>query len=58
MSAGRDLAMMRPVREVTCHQCGETFEARDSRAKYCGQRCRQKSHYHKSRDPEGDIVAK
>jgi hypothetical protein len=58
MNVGRALSMMRPVREVTCHQCEETFTARDTRAKFCSQSCRQKAHYHKSRNPEGDIVAK
>ena len=58
MNAGRELSLMRAVRDVTCHYCEETFKARDTRAKFCSQSCRQKDHYHKSRDPEGKVVAK
>jgi hypothetical protein len=39
--AAQALSLSRPVKELTCKQCGETFEARDARAKFCGNRCRQ-----------------
>lgn len=40
MRGGRELAMMRPLRDVECKRCGSTFEARDSRATYCSDSCR------------------
>lgn len=32
-----------PVRELQCAQCGETFTAKRSDAKYCGPACRQRA---------------
>ena len=57
MSAFREYSLLRPLRDVTCHQCGEEFTARDSRAKYCSNTCRQKAHYWKSRNPKTKVVA-
>ena len=39
--AAQALSLSRPVKQLTCKQCGETFEARDARAKFCGNNCRQ-----------------
>ena len=40
MSAGRELAMMRPIRELSCSHCSKPFTARDTRAKFCSASCR------------------
>ena len=36
------LSLMRPQRDVTCVVCGEEFKARDSRAKFCSNKCQQR----------------
>ena len=58
MNAGRALALLRPLRDVTCHQCGEDFQARDTRAIFCSKSCRQKDHYRRSRNPEAKVISK
>ena len=41
LSPGAALAALRPTRQVTCQECGTVFLAKDSRAKFCSNRCRQ-----------------
>lgn len=42
---GAALAAMRPDRQVTCAHCGAAFTAKDSRAKFCGNACKQADAY-------------
>ena len=44
-SPGAALAAMRQDRQVVCAQCGQTFTAKDSRARFCSNRCRQADAY-------------
>lgn len=39
------LSKMRPLRDVECKECGETFKARDSRAMFCSNKCKQRDKY-------------
>lgn len=48
--AGRALQARRPLRAVTCAECGKTFTARDKRARFCSNRCRQAAKYRKVRN--------
>ena len=45
------LSLKRPLREVTCAECGDPFKARDGRAKFCSNKCRQRDKYRKSKAP-------
>jgi len=36
-----------------CEQCGRTFEARSSRARYCGAPCRMRANYDRTRGVTG-----
>lgn len=40
-----EIASARPLREVICSQCGKAFTAKDPRAKFCSNRCRQADAY-------------
>lgn len=53
-SPGAMLAAMRPDRQVTCQVCGKSFKAKDGRAKFCSNRCKQADKYrrHKPVDQE------
>ena len=42
---GAALAAMRPTRAYRCQVCGKTFTAKDRRAKYCSNRCKQRNKY-------------
>ena len=44
-SPGAQLQAMRPSRSVTCAHCGAVFTAKDPRAKFCSNRCRQAAKY-------------
>lgn len=44
-SPGAQLQAMRPSRAVTCAHCGAVFTAKDTRAKWCSNRCRQAEKY-------------
>jgi predicted nucleic acid-binding Zn ribbon protein len=39
------LAAMRPDRQVTCQVCGKSFTAKDGRAKFCSNACKQRDKY-------------
>ena len=39
------LQAMRHSRAVTCDHCGAVFTAKDPRATYCSNRCRQAAKY-------------
>ena len=45
ISPGAALAAMRPLRVIACAVCGELFRARDSKAKFCSNRCKQADKY-------------
>lgn len=49
MTPGAELSRMRPLHTITCAVCGTTRQVRDSRAKYCGNACRQRAKYARSR---------
>jgi endogenous inhibitor of DNA gyrase (YacG/DUF329 family) len=42
---GRDLSLMRKPRLVRCAQCGKSFSAVDSRAKFCSNACKMADRY-------------
>ena len=42
---GAALAAMRPTRCFVCAWCGKPFTAKDSRARFCSNRCRQADKY-------------
>ena len=44
-SPGAALAAMRPTRAYRCLVCGASFTAKDRRAKYCSERCKQAAKY-------------
>ena len=46
---GAALAAMRPDRQVTCQVCGTVFTAKDRRAKYCSERCKQAAKYRRAK---------
>lgn len=46
-SPGATLAALRKDRLVVCAHCGATFTAKDGRARFCSNRCRQANKYKK-----------
>jgi len=44
-SPGAALAALRQDRPVVCAHCGKAFTAKDPRAKFCSNRCRQADAY-------------
>jgi predicted nucleic acid-binding Zn ribbon protein len=46
---GAALAAMRPTRAYRCLVCGATFTAKDRRAKYCSERCKQAAKYRRAK---------
>lgn len=49
LSPGAAIAAMRPDRQVVCQECGKVFTAKDSRAKFCSNRCRQADKYRREK---------
>lgn len=47
ISPGAALQALRRVRCLSCAQCGASFTAKDPRATYCSNRCRQAAKYQK-----------
>ena len=45
-----EISSARPLRPVICSQCGASFTAKDPRATYCSNRCRQAAKYQKVKD--------
>ena len=43
------LSLKRPQRDVECSECREMFKARDSRAKFCSNKCKQRDKYRRSK---------
>jgi hypothetical protein len=52
-SPGAALAALRKDRVVTCAHCGATFKAKDSRARFCSNHCRQADKYARSKAAKG-----
>ena len=48
-SPGAVLAAMRRDRIVICAQCGRSFTAKDSRAKFCSNACKQADAYRRGK---------
>ena len=46
---GAILSAMRKDRAVTCAHCGAVFTAKDTRATYCSNRCRQAAKYQRKK---------
>ena len=46
---GAQLQAMRPSRSVSCAHCGAVFTAKDPRATYCSNRCRQAAKYQRKK---------
>jgi len=55
-SPGAILSAMRPNRQVTCQECGKLFTAKDGRAKFCSNRCRQADKYRRSKGEKGQAA--
>lgn len=49
ITPGAQLQAMRPSRAVICAHCGAVFTAKDTRAKFCSNRCRQANKYLKAK---------
>ena len=45
----RDLSLMRKPRLVRCAQCGKSFTAVDSRAKFCSNACKMAERYQRNK---------
>jgi predicted nucleic acid-binding Zn ribbon protein len=54
-SPAAQLRAMRPVKSYTCAHCGAGFQASDTRAKYCSNRCQQAAKY--ARQKSNDYLA-
>jgi len=39
--AAQALSLSRKKQTLECQECGKTFTARDTRARFCSDRCRQ-----------------
>jgi tRNA(Ile2) C34 agmatinyltransferase TiaS len=57
-SPGAILAAMRPDRQVTCQVCGKIFTAKDGRAKFCCNACKQRDKYKRVKSAMKDLEAK
>lgn len=44
-----EVSLARKLKEMTCQMCGEVFTARDTRAKFCSNRCRQADKYQRQK---------
>lgn len=49
MNPGEALQAMRKTRVVACANCGATFTAKDPRARFCSNRCRQADKYRRGK---------
>lgn len=47
MSPGYALQALRPLLAKVCAHCGAGFKAKDTRARFCSNRCRQAAKYEK-----------
>lgn len=56
ISPGAALAALRQTRSFVCAWCGQTFTAKDSRARFCSNRCRQADKY--ARAKAANVMAK
>lgn len=45
MNAGRELALMRKPKKLSCAVCDTAFEAVGAKARYCSNKCRQAAAY-------------
>lgn len=45
LNPAQQLAAMRKAREVTCSVCESKFQAVDSKARYCSNKCKQAAKY-------------
>lgn len=53
-SPGAALAAMRRDRVVICAHCGRSFTAKDLRAKFCSNRCKQADKYQRSKQQKAE----
>ena len=53
---GAALAAMRPWRNVRCAVCGKVYQAQDTRATYCSNRCRQAAKYARLKAKRPDLA--
>jgi predicted nucleic acid-binding Zn ribbon protein len=53
---GAALAAMRPWRNVRCAVCGKVYQAQDTRACYCSNRCRQAAKYARQKAKRPDLA--
>ena len=44
-----EVSLARKLKEMTCQMCGDVFTARDTRAKFCSNRCRQADKYQRQK---------
>lgn len=53
---GAALAALRKPRTVTCAWCGAIFQAIDSKARFCSNRCRQADKYRRQKKPDPEQI--
>ena len=56
-SPGATLAALRKDRLVVCAHCGATFTAKDSRARFCSNRCRQADKYQRMKAAKESVTS-
>ena len=55
-SPGATLAALRQTRRFVCAWCGLAFTAKDPRAKFCSNACRQADKYHRSKAAKESVT--
>ncbi len=55
-SPGAILSAMRQNRQFVCQECGKPFTAKDGRAKFCCNRCRQADKYRRGKGEKGQAA--
>ena len=55
-SPGAALSALRQTRRFVCAWCGQAFAAKDPRARFCSNRCRQADKYHRSKAAKKSVT--
>ena len=56
ISPGAALSALRQTRRFVCAWCGKVFTAKDPRAKFCSNACRQADKYHRSKAAKESVT--
>jgi predicted nucleic acid-binding Zn ribbon protein len=54
--SARALSLSRPLRDFACAECGKAFQARDTRARYCSDRCKQRAKHKRKKSSSGALT--